>query len=428
MRRTLIAVLSAAIGGAAIVFALSVNGMEAPSRAAGLAAGLVLFFAAAVLALRGVIRPLQERLHQVETTDGTRIASLERELATATDELAQAEEFAGFQRRIDDCDREDELFAAVRRELESLDLHAEMLVTSPTRDVLSVVASSAEQRLCPVASGSNCPAIRLQTRQDFLTSESIHSCSQLRNRRGGPCGGVCVPLRVLGLSEGVLHIVTPEHDLPTESFRRAIDSAVTSVGNRLGVVRATAAMAEQATTDPLTGLVNRRTLETEVRRLHGMRMPYTLLVADLDHFKRLNDTFGHETGDAALTAFARVIEQTIRGGDIPCRFGGEEFVVLFPDCSVEAAAPVVHRIRDALQGAIARQSLPTFTASYGLADSTFGVDFEHVFRFADHALFQAKDQGRDRLIIADPLDPPRALATFLPPTEFDLVVERDDER
>ena len=125
------------------------------------------------------------------------------------------------------------------------------------------------------------------------------------------------------------------------------------------------------------------------------------------------DRFGHETGDTALTHFARVVEQIVREGDVPCRFGGEEFVVLFPSCLVEAAAPVVHRVREALAERVVHTGLPSFTASYGLADSTYGVDFEHVFRFADHALFQAKDQGRDRLIIADPLDSPRSVATFL---------------
>lgn len=416
VRRALLAVFAAALlAGGAVAAAVAVGAGEHPYVLVAIATFVFVAFGL-VLVLHDVIRPLQRVFARTTAEQSVRLEELEEELQRTQSELRFAEQFAAFQRELDGCDTEEGLFLVIRKTLQDLGPRTELLIESRSREILTPVASNVArgERLCPVASGSHCPAIRLNSIQEYPTSTSIHACSLLRNRRGGACGGVCVPVRILGQTEGVLHIATPEYELPPESLLRAVDGAVSAAGNRLGVIRATSAMAEQATTDPLTGLVNRRTLEREVRELQSKRVPYTLLVADLDHFKQLNDQYGHETGDTALTHFAKIVERTVRGGDIPCRFGGEEFVVLFPDCLVEAAAPVVHRIREALAETLERAGLPGFTASYGLADSSFGADFEHVFRFADHALFQAKDQGRDRLIIADPLDPPRPVTSFLP--------------
>ena len=100
----------------------------------------------------------------------------------------------------------------------------------------------------------------------------------------------------------------------------------------------------------------------------------------------------------------------MRDDDVVCRYGGEEFVIVFPACSVVEAAAIVHRAREALVSAVASGDVPKFTASYGLADSKFATEFDEVLRSADAAMFRAKEAGRDRLVIADEdlIGPPRA--------------------
>ncbi len=142
-------------------------------------------------------------------------------------------------------------------------------------------------------------------------------------------------------------------------------------------------------------------MEERVRELAQDGQSFALAMADLDHFKGLNDRFGHDTGDRALRTFARVIREAVRGADIVSRHGGEEFVVVLPDLDALSAAPVLHRVRDLLRGAVGSALIPEFTVSMGVADSTWSQDLASVLRAADHALMQAKEQGRDRLVIAD---------------------------
>ena len=101
----------------------------------------------------------------------------------------------------------------------------------------------------------------------------------------------------------------------------------------------------QASTDGLSGLLNRRTLETRLRRLHRSGTPFSFVMADLDHFKRLNDTHGHEAGDRALRLFAEVASSTVRSNDLTSRWGGEEFAFVFVNASPEEAADAIDRSR-----------------------------------------------------------------------------------
>jgi diguanylate cyclase (GGDEF)-like protein len=129
-------------------------------------------------------------------------------------------------------------------------------------------------------------------------------------------------------------------------------------------------------------------------------------MADLDHFKRLNDTHGHETGDRALRTFAQTLRATVRAEDVVCRHGGEEFALIFPSCSADTAGRLLDRVREQLSEALAASGLPHYTASFGVVDGDPGEDLEALLRRADAGLFEAKRLGRDRIVIngAEPED------------------------
>lgn len=174
----------------------------------------------------------------------------------------------------------------------------------------------------------------------------------------GPCSAVCTPVTVLGRTIGVLHAVDPVGKPPRAGVRDALETTGTQTGSRLGVVRAMGQSQLQASTDPLTGLLNPRSIEDRVQDLRRARVPFVVAMADLDHFKLLNDAHGHETGDRALRLFTRTMEETVRTQDIVARYGGEEFVIVMPRCSTGEAAEAMARVRAALKEALADANVP----------------------------------------------------------------------
>lgn len=154
-------------------------------------------------------------------------------------------------------------------------------------------------------------------------------------------------------------------------------------------------------TDDLTGLYNRRylmdMLALEIRRSRRMRHPFAVLIADVDNFKPYNDANGHLEGDAALARIAAVLRDTSRDVDCAARYGGEEFVVLMPETEMEGAVDMAERIRDRLadDAAIGEK----LTISIGVAQfAADGETPETLLARADAALYQAKRDGRDRVV------------------------------
>lgn len=164
----------------------------------------------------------------------------------------------------------------------------------------------------------------------------------------------------------------------------------------------------EAVIDPLTGLLNRTALRNRTLEL-AQRSEYTaepvgVIVADIDHFKRINDEHGHTAGDAVLKDIAYVMRKELRAFDLAYRIGGEEFLVLLPGANVHEAeefAQELHRV----MGAAPRGGHPV-TMSFGVSASRYGdfFDYEKVFEAADSALYRAKKSGRDRVCVADEAD------------------------
>jgi diguanylate cyclase (GGDEF)-like protein len=234
---------------------------------------------------------------------------------------------------------------------------------------------------------------------EFSDNHALATCPHLAVRPG-ELSALCIPVTVLGTPTGVIHLTGPAGRVPDASQRARAETVATQVGARVGLLRAMASSQLAAATDVLTGQLNRRSLEEELRRLDDERVPYTVAFADLDHFKVLNDTHGHAAGDRALRHFTTVASSVIRTGDKICRFGGEEFLLVYVGCDVTEAAPIVHRLRTSLASSIAASGVPPFTVSVGLADTTYGDNAAEIIAQADDALLTAKREGRDRIIIA----------------------------
>ncbi|MBB3138037.1 two-component system cell cycle response regulator [Rhizobium pisi] len=166
---------------------------------------------------------------------------------------------------------------------------------------------------------------------------------------------------------------------------------------------------ELAVTDPLTGLYNRRYLDNHLNVLFNRSMargrPLSVLITDIDRFKQVNDTYGHDGGDEVLREFANRVRSTIRGADLACRYGGEEFVVVMPDTSPEVAATVAERLRAAVESTSfalkhSGQAL-SVTASFGIASRIASVlTPDQLMKQADLALYEAKNTGRNRVVAA----------------------------
>jgi two-component system cell cycle response regulator len=165
---------------------------------------------------------------------------------------------------------------------------------------------------------------------------------------------------------------------------------------------------ELAVTDQLTGLHNRRymagQLDALVRRAAvGGGTPVGLLVIDIDHFKKINDSFGHQVGDEVLREFAVRLASNVRAIDLPVRFGGEEFVVVMPDTELEDALRIAERIRLHVAGSPFRvlggEELLTVTISIGVA-ATLGADDgpDALLKRSDEAMYEAKTTGRNKVI------------------------------
>jgi two-component system, cell cycle response regulator len=182
---------------------------------------------------------------------------------------------------------------------------------------------------------------------------------------------------------------------------------------------------EHAHIDPLTGLPNRRALmerlQSEWARLQRHGGSLSVIMADLDHFKRINDTYGHHIGDKMLQEAAQAIAKQCRKTDLPGRYGGEEFVVLVPDEQATGAACLAERCRrEVAKISVVVQDKPVqITASFGVADATNLATQELLIERADDALYQAKTAGRNAVHACNatpdspPIDPPQN-ATLTP--------------
>jgi diguanylate cyclase (GGDEF)-like protein/PAS domain S-box-containing protein len=227
-----------------------------------------------------------------------------------------------------------------------------------------------------------------------------------------PGGYLCVPLIAQGETLGVLHLrPEPPAEAETPELVAVKDQLALNVAEDLALALANLRLREtlrsQAIRDSLTGLFNRRyleeTMERELNRVKRQGIPLGVIMMDLDHFKQYNDTFGHSAGDALLSALGILLKSHIRGEDIACRYGGEEFLLILPGASMTIALERAESLRLAVKEMHLHHSgLKPTTLSLGVAVyPDHGDNGLQLIQSADAALYRAKDAGRDRVVAAE---------------------------
>lgn len=354
--------------------------------------------------------------------ENSRVRALERKTRQASQEMA------GTMRRID----------RLSRQRHALSRYSGMLQSCETRDEILRLTGETIHALVPGV-GGECYLFRAS--QDFYeiaatfgdapaaSADSVlpNQCWALRRGQPhlvpggqgprcdhldvasarGDMDSLCMPLAAQGTALGLLHVALPadgDHEIEIELLGQVAEQLGLAVAN----LQLRETLRTQSLRDPLTGLFNRRYLEVslsrELHRCERRQLPLSVLMLDVDHFKRFNDTHGHAAGDALLAQVGRLIQSTVRAEDFACRYGGEEFTVVMPELDAAGACTRAEQIRRAIGMATvqhAGQTLGPVTVSIGIA--TFpgdGTTPELLMQVADTMLYRAKAAGRDRVLHA----------------------------
>ena len=276
-----------------------------------------------------------------------------------------------------------------------------------------------------IAPGTNFPLGDTYCRLMLDEADVFHTVRAGEDPRisGHPCyqafgleSYIGIPLRVNGRVWGTLNFSSaaprgrPFSEIEEELLRliaNAAERVITHEGEFERVRRERDRMADRAMTDHLTGLPNRSALERHIERLMQARdagaSPFSLAVLDVDHFKAINDTHGHDVGDRVLRWLGARMAECLRDGDLVARSGGEEFVIVMPGASEDAAREIVERVRTHVrQGRVPLDDGQTIgvTVSGGIGEHQPGEPYPGLFRRTDAALYAAKRAGRDRTHLA----------------------------
>ncbi len=258
----------------------------------------------------------------------------------------------------------------------------------------------------------DCWAVRLGTPHGAARRQGVAAPACAHTHAAEGEAALCLPLTAQGDMLGVMTLYFPDPQTLEEAApvsQRFAERVALSLVN----LKLRSTLQQQSVRDPLTGLYNRRYLEEtaarEAARAARHRQPLSALMIDVDHFKQVNDTFGHATGDAVLRRVALQMQHHVRAEDVLCRYGGEEFVALLPDCPAALAVERAEALRAAVERLAGETGTVAVTVSIGVAvmDEFLGDSVEGLLARADAAAYRAKAMGRNRVLLHDgPAVPP----------------------
>ena len=283
-----------------------------------------------------------------------------------------------------------------------------LYILSPSRDLLERGAIWGDDTRIPGRmSPEECWALRRGQMHLVALAGNAPVCAHVG---GGEVTGAyaCVPMMAQNETVGLLYLRKGPGKEISDASQNILKAVGEQVSLSLSNLRLRESMRQQSIRDPLTGMFNRRYLEEsfnrEIARVERKSAPLAFVLLDVDHFKRFNDTFGHEAGDAVLRTIAQTLMDHIRASDLASRFGGEEFAVLLPEATLEQACEKAEVLRKAIQLLNLHQSgkpLGPVTASFGVASwPRHGKTMAELMKAADMALYDAKGQGRNRVVVA----------------------------
>lgn len=226
---------------------------------------------------------------------------------------------------------------------------------------------------------------------------------------------LCLPMMASGETIGMLYVKTDisRYSEVNNTALKAKQSLITSISEQMALAISNLKLKETlknlSIRDPLTALFNRRfmeeSLEREQIRAERNTQSFGIIMFDIDHFKKFNDTFGHDAGDALLRELGVFLINNIRGSDIACRYGGEEFTIIMPDTDLDTVRKRAELLREKVSRMNVKhegQSLGLITLSLGVAGFPYhGPKVEAVLKAADTALYRAKAEGRDRVCVSE---------------------------
>ena len=269
----------------------------------------------------------------------------------------------------------------------------------------TVVQWGADQTMLPQFSSDDCWALRGGQKYEISDPVTGTVCRHFREPPRGPY--LCLPLTAQGEMSGLLHLNVAPGGILSEELHWQMLSFGDVVKLSLSNLKLRETLSEQAMRDQLTGLFNRHylaeTLPREIHRAQRNNTPLSMAMMDIDNFKSFNDTHGHDAGDLVLKELGVLLRDSLRAGDIACRYGGEEFLMVLPECDLCAAQTLLQQICSNMGRktfVFQKHALPAVTMSVGLSQLDRDLSSqESIISAADDALYNAKRDGRNRIEI-----------------------------
>lgn len=269
------------------------------------------------------------------------------------------------------------------------------------------------KHLRPVSFMDNeCWAVRSYQMYEVMHENEKPLCPHVHRLKKVHYPHFCMPLDKNSRVSGILFVQLLDETIsPTayQELKRDIELFVEQVLPGLVNIQLNEKLRQQSLSDPLTGLYNRRffmsALDNEIARAKRRKSQFSLVIMDIDHFKKYNDSFGHEAGDRILQKLSDILRVYFRESDIICRYGGEEFIVLMPETGLEDAQKRCEKLMELIHSELFLPALPKsrkVTVSIGISVFPHHSRLaEHLINKADKALYEAKAQGRNQIKISD---------------------------